>query len=293
MLSKSFLSINFNLSEIINCVFVKNYAYSAGGGVAVNSDAWGTTIIKNSILWDNDGMEIYAWSGQNIQVSYCDVQNGYTGTSNIDSDPLFVDVNQKDFHLQLNSPCIDQGDPDPQYDDPDGTRNDMGVYYYPHSDIISPSSITDLSVSNIELTYINLTWTAPGDDGNTGLASQYDIRYYTSPIDNGNWDLSTQVTGEPAPHAVGYFETFTVTGLSPYTYYYFAIKTADEVPNWSVISNVVSCTMQDTSAPTVITDLRVNGRTGGSVTLLWTTPGDNGDLGTARSEEHTSELQSH
>ncbi len=30
------------------------------------------------------------------------------------------------------SPCIDTGNPDPQYNDPDGTRNDMGAYYKDH-----------------------------------------------------------------------------------------------------------------------------------------------------------------
>ena len=39
-----------------------------------------------------------------------------------------------DYHLQENSPCIDKGDPDPIYNDPDGTRNDMGAYYFDQSD---------------------------------------------------------------------------------------------------------------------------------------------------------------
>jgi hypothetical protein len=28
------------------------------------------------------------------------------------------------------SPCIDAGNPDPLFNDPDGTRNDMGALYY-------------------------------------------------------------------------------------------------------------------------------------------------------------------
>ena len=35
----------------------------------------------------------------------------------------------------------------------------------------------------------------------------------------------------------GSAEEFTVTGLAPLTTYYFALKTADKVPNWSGLSN--------------------------------------------------------
>ena len=110
------------------------------------------------------------------------------------------------------------------------------------TDTIPPSSITNLDVSNPTSDSITLTWTAPGDDGDVGVASQYDIRYSTSPIDEGNWDTATQVVGEPAPKPAVSAESFVVTDLLPGTTYYFAIKTADEVPNWSDLSNVASGT---------------------------------------------------
>lgn len=91
-------------------------------------------------------------------------------------------------------------------------------------------------------TSINLTWTAPGDDRRTGRASTYDIRYSLSPITAANWGIATQVTGEIVPKTAGSAETFSVTGLNSSTSYYFAIKTADEVPNWSKLSNVVKRT---------------------------------------------------
>ena len=107
-------------------------------------------------------------------------------------------------------------------------------------DVTPPSTITDLAASNPTSDSITLTWTAPGDDGDVGVASQYDIRYSTSPIDEGNWDTAMQVIGEPPPKLAGSEESFVVTGLSPGTRYYFAIKTTDEVPNWSDLSNVAS-----------------------------------------------------
>jgi hypothetical protein len=40
-------------------------------------------------------------------VTYSDVDGGYSGTGNINSDPLFV--GSGDYHLQSGSPCIDTG----------------------------------------------------------------------------------------------------------------------------------------------------------------------------------------
>ena len=108
------------------------------------------------------------------------------------------------------------------------------------ADTTSPAAITDLDTSNPTSSTIDLTWTAPGDDDTTGQATTYDIRYSTSEITEGNWDSAEQCTGEPAPQVAGTSETFTVTGLLSSTTYYFALKTEDEVPNESPLSNVES-----------------------------------------------------
>lgn len=87
---------------------------------------------------------------------------------------------------------------------------------------------------------VTLTWTAPGDDNDIGRASQYDIRYATFPITAENFSSATAVANPPEPSAAGSTENFEVTGLEPNTLYYFALKTADEVPNWSAVSNLAS-----------------------------------------------------
>lgn len=146
----------------------------------------------------------------------------------------------------------------------------------------APAAIANLTLNNATLSSITMHWTAPGDDGTTGIASEYDIRYSTSPIDASNWDAATQVTDETAPKQAGFAESFIIDGLASGTTYYVAIKTADEVPNWSGISNVASlATLTESTPPAVIAGLTVDNVTGSSVRLNWVAPGDDGNSGTA------------
>jgi hypothetical protein len=103
---------------------------------------------------------------------------------------------------------------------------------------IPPAPITDLSVDCIDDGSFRLTWTTPGDDGNLGDASEYDIRYSSSPISEQTWSSATPVDGVHAPKPVGSLDTMVVAGLEVGTNYFFAMKAADEVPNWSVMSNL-------------------------------------------------------
>jgi len=46
-----------------------------------------------------------------------------------------------DFALTEESPCIDAGNPDDAFDDPDGTRNDMGALFYDqNSSAVDPAT---------------------------------------------------------------------------------------------------------------------------------------------------------
>jgi hypothetical protein len=156
----------------------------------------------------------------------------------------------------------------------------------PDPDLIPPLAITDLNAVNPTTTTIDLTWTAVGDDGNIGNATEYDIRYATATITDLNWDTAIECTGEPQPNSTGDPEQFQVTGLSPNTTYYFAIKVSDEVPAWSGLSNIATNTTLaslDTTPPSGITDLAAIDPTTTSLNLTWTAPGDDGGIGTANS----------
>ena len=106
--------------EIINCTIYGNYK-----GVRCSYADYKTII--NSILWGNVNADIVG----SPTVTYSCIEDGYTGTGNIDDDPLFDDAPNGDFKLRWDkevfSPCIDTGDPDEDYEDDDGTPADMGA----------------------------------------------------------------------------------------------------------------------------------------------------------------------
>ncbi len=155
----------------------------------------------------------------------------------------------------------------------------------PGGDTTAPATTSSLGVLSTTMTSATILWTAPGDDGTTGTAAQYDVRYSTAgPITTANWATAIAAVGEPTPGAAGTPQSMTITGLSPGTTYWFALRTADEVPNWSGVSNSPSgttLTAPDTTAPAAITDLAVTGAGVAEVTLSWTAPGDDGATGTA------------
>jgi Fibronectin type III domain len=131
---------------------------------------------------------------------------------------------------------------------------------------------------------VTLSWTTPGDDGMIGTASQFDLRYSTSPITNTNFLSATRWTSMPTPAAPGTQQSVTVTGLQSNTNYYFAIKTGDDVPNWAPISNIFSRTTlpaPDVIRPGPIASLAVTSTTDSTATLGWTAVGDDSLSGTA------------
>ncbi len=117
--------MNSSLS-IFNCTFAHNICGSGGeyGGVQYpdgqGEAIYGSATVTNSIVWNS--------IVGNISAEYSDILGGWPGEVNINSDPLFADPNNGDFHLKseygrwdpnqlawiydtVSSPCIDAGGP--------------------------------------------------------------------------------------------------------------------------------------------------------------------------------------
>lgn len=153
------------------------------------------------------------------------------------------------------------------------------------ADNTAPERITNLAVTSTAGSTASLSWTAPGDDGSTGTATSYAIRYrLTNPIvTEADWSASSALGSPPTPQVAGSTETATVTGLTSDRLYYFAVRATDDVGNVGAVSNSPSGVTLDVTAPAAISNLTTPSATANSITLRWTAPGDDGSVGTATS----------
>jgi len=156
----------------------------------------------------------------------------------------------------------------------------IGATTWAQWDITEPATVTDLSVSLTCGTSVYLSWTAPGDDGWEKPLSSGTFRICHAEstgeltLPNAQFSISTSCAG------VGEYQLFPVTGLSEDTTYFFRLWSADEMPNWSGGSNIVTTKSRDFTAPDRITTLSaLTGSGEGEIALSWVSPGDNGSIG--------------
>jgi hypothetical protein len=89
--------------QLVNVTLASNSASEGGAIVLENS----TPTLVNAIIWDNTPNQL---SGGSPKITFSIVQGGYPGIGNLDTNPLFVDLANHDFHLQATSPAIEAGD---------------------------------------------------------------------------------------------------------------------------------------------------------------------------------------
>ncbi len=120
--------------EVVNCVIARNDAEEGGGiycefygtltnctvadnradrGAGAYCDLWYVyPAFVNCIFWNNAiplDNEIYVKYSSEPIIRYSNVRGGWPGNGNIDSDPLFVSNDTRDYHLTYNSPCREAG----------------------------------------------------------------------------------------------------------------------------------------------------------------------------------------
>ena len=112
------LTVVNNLSIGVNCGGIFFYQQSS-------------PIVWNCIVYDNfnyaaleEPVQMWSWTYEGFAPEFhnCLVQYGLENISNhefitvydncLDEDPLFVDLENEDFHLRANSPCINAGSPE-------------------------------------------------------------------------------------------------------------------------------------------------------------------------------------
>ncbi|MEZ5975293.1 MAG: right-handed parallel beta-helix repeat-containing protein [Planctomycetota bacterium] len=96
-----------------------------GVGAPHGAAVYGAAVLEDCIVFGNETPQLEGVGS----VSYSLVEGGWAGAGNIDSDPLFWDMANGDYHLMAGSPCIDTGNP-AGTPDPDGSLPDMGALPY-------------------------------------------------------------------------------------------------------------------------------------------------------------------
>jgi len=113
-------------------------------------------------------------------------------------------------------------------------------------DTLTPARVTDLRVTAVDDSMVSLAWTAPGDDGQTGTAAAYEIRWLNSPFTEPDWVSGTTIGPPPVPVAAGEEQTARVGPVPGGVERHLALRARDEAGNWSLVSNDVTAT---TGAP--------------------------------------------
>ncbi len=128
-------------TAIDNNVIAYNESFQGSGGIEIhNGDAHGTRV-RGNILYNNVGSAGIAVISlddpfETLIAGFNDLYGNslewYDGFFDIYDDPDFD--NEQTYALDNNSPCIDAGFWSSSYNDPDGTRNDIGAYGGPSGD---------------------------------------------------------------------------------------------------------------------------------------------------------------
>ena len=148
--------ISENVELTMNAVTISGNSSPepAGEGIAIDG---GNIIIKNSIIWDN---HIQKNSGS-IDITYSNIEGGFTGTGNIDANPIFCDT--INYLIRDTSPCVGTGENGSNM----GARG-IGCYRPTSFDWVSTALDTiNITQSNLADTY-TLQWSASTDvDGDS------------------------------------------------------------------------------------------------------------------------------
>ncbi len=220
--------INFNISNIQgggihcdndsdptikNCVITRNKTSREGGALFTSNNS--NPILKNTILWNNSPDEIYDFMSP-PDVIYCDIKGGYSGTGNINADPLWVDYNY-DFHLLPGSPCIDAGTnlgaPDTDFDgqlrpNPNTGITDIGADEF-YSGYVTPTPRPTATPTVTPTPTITPTSTSTPTSTNTPTATSTTVPTFTP---RPTYTSTPTSTPRPYPYnrilVAGYCDTY-------------------------------------------------------------------------------------
>ncbi len=107
--------------SITNCTIVGNTADFAGGLSYTSDSPNHSATIINAIIWGNQASHspgINRYGLGEFRVTYSDVQGGWSGMGNLNTDPLLIEGPSGGYYLSqapcqpgVDNPCVEAGDP--------------------------------------------------------------------------------------------------------------------------------------------------------------------------------------
>jgi hypothetical protein len=115
-------------------------------------------------------------------------------------------------------------------------------------DVTPPSTPSEGNVIATDAQSATISFVAPGNDGDVGTATGYDIRVLANDtISDANFDSAMPVSATVIPDEAGQVQTFQITGLLPQTDYTVGIRAYDACRNTSSLA-VIPFTTTDRQA---------------------------------------------
>ncbi len=139
-------SIKFDNNNILNNINLDGKDGSGGMLMVIDEGMYNFFMIRNSIFWGNlrgtniNDISSYPQIYPGNFVRYSNTTNYIEGNGNISSNSLFQrpvtyagadpyeNYLRGDYHISLESPCVDAGDPKTESFEPDGSRVNIGAY---------------------------------------------------------------------------------------------------------------------------------------------------------------------
>lgn len=136
---------------------------------------------------------------------------------------------------QVKDRLLNGVDPTPAFSDNTVSGGRLNAYNSLENDVIAPARVTALNMTKNNYQSMTFEWRASGDDGMSGRANRYDIRYSVNPLNESNWARATKVSNAIQPANPGSKDSINIAGLPPSRNqnYYVGVKVIDNVGNAS------------------------------------------------------------
>jgi hypothetical protein len=126
----------------------------------------------------------------------------------------------------------------------DGDTFRLRVQARTEHDAIAPAAPGNLAVDPSNASGVAVSFVAPGDDGMTGTATSYDVRYLagTAPMTDANFAQGNAVAFDGTPGAAGQAQRLVLKNLLPETEYTVAVRAIDNCGNAGPIATATFTT---------------------------------------------------